>query len=83
MPVLIKDMNDVKDMRTTYGSKLYADHIPKKSDIVVQTIEKNGGSIIGKTNEAVFPVPVCAQPSISRPIKAKGIDKDWILVGSW
>ena len=22
MPVLIKDMNDVKDMRTTYGSKL-------------------------------------------------------------
>ena len=26
MPVLIKDMNDVKDMRTTYGSKLYADH---------------------------------------------------------
>ena len=38
MPVLIKDMNDVKDMRTTYGSKLYADHIPKKSDIVVQTI---------------------------------------------
>ena len=30
MPVLIKDMNDVQNMRTTYGSKLYADHIPKK-----------------------------------------------------
>ena len=54
MPVLIKDMNDVKDMRTTYGSKLYADHIPKKSDIVVQTIEKNGGLIIGKTNIPEF-----------------------------
>ena len=54
MPVLIKDMNDVEDMRTTYGSKLYADHIPKKSDIVVQTIEKNGGLIIGKTNIPEF-----------------------------
>ena len=54
MPVLIKDMNDVKDMRTTYGSKLYADHFPKKSDIVVQTIEKNGGLIIGKTNIPEF-----------------------------
>ena len=41
-------------MRTTYSSKLYADHIPKKSDIVVQTIEKNGGLIIGKTNIPEF-----------------------------
>ncbi len=54
MPVLIKDINDVQDMRTTYGSRLYADHIPKKSDIVVQTIEKNGGLIIGKTNIPEF-----------------------------
>ena len=38
MPVFIKDMNDVKNVRTTYGSKLYADHFPKESDIVVETI---------------------------------------------
>ena len=50
MPVLIKDINDVQNMRTTYGSKLYSDNIPKNSDIIVQTIEKNGGLIIGKTN---------------------------------
>ena len=54
MPVLIKDINDVKNMRTTYGSKLYSDNIPKNSDIIVQTIEKNGGLIIGKTNIPEF-----------------------------
>ena len=54
MPVLIKDMNDVQNMRTTYGSKLYSDNIPKNSDIIVKTIEKNGGLIIGKTNIPEF-----------------------------
>ena len=54
IPVLIKDMNDVQNMRTTYGSKLYSDNIPKNSDIIVQTIEKNGGLIIGKTNIPEF-----------------------------
>jgi amidase len=54
MPVLIKDMNDVQNMRTTYGSKLYSDYIPKNSDIIVKTIEKNGGLIIGKTNIPEF-----------------------------
>ena len=54
MPVLIKDINDVQNMRTTYGSKLYSDNIPKNSDIIVQTIEKNGGLIIGKTNIPEF-----------------------------
>tara|TARA_A100001015_G_scaffold318307_1_gene437822 strand:- start:688 stop:2115 length:1428 start_codon:yes stop_codon:yes gene_type:complete len=54
MPVFIKDMNDVKNVRTTYGSKLYADHFPKESDIVVETIQNNGGIILGKTNIPEF-----------------------------
>ena len=54
MPILIKDLNDVKNMRTTYGSKLYSDYLPLNSDIIVDTIEKNGGIIIGKTNTPEF-----------------------------
>ena len=54
MPVLIKDINDVKDVRTTYGSRLYSDNIPNKSDIMVDTLEKNGGVILGKTNVPEF-----------------------------
>ena len=33
-------------------------------------------------NAAVFPVPVCAQPRMSRPCKAYGIACSWIGVGS-
>ncbi len=54
MPVLVKDINDVKDMRTTYGSQLFSKHIPKTSDIIVETIVKNGGNILGKTNIPEF-----------------------------
>ncbi len=31
-------------------------------------------SIIGKVKDAVLPVPVCADPSISRPINTDGIE---------
>ena len=31
-------------------------------------------SIIGRVKDAVFPVPVCADPITSRPIKTIGID---------
>ena len=54
IPVIIKDMNDVKDVKTTYGSRLYEDHVPKDSDIIVKTIEKNGGIILGKSNIPEF-----------------------------
>lgn len=54
MPVIIKDMNEVLGVRTTYGSMLYKDNIPKKSDIIVETIEKNGGIILGKSNIPEF-----------------------------
>ena len=54
IPVIVKDMNDVKGVRTTYGSRLYEDHIPQSSDIIVKTIEKNGGVILGKSNIPEF-----------------------------
>lgn len=36
---------------------------------------------IGKLNAAVLPLPVCANPMISLPFKAWGIDSTWIPVG--
>ena len=38
-------------------------------------------SSIGKVNPAVLPVPVCAQPSTSRPIRTNGIACAWMGVG--
>ena len=31
VPVLIKDLIDTAGMRTTYGSSIYADHVPQRS----------------------------------------------------
>ena len=54
LPVLIKDLTDVEGVRTTSGSSVYADHVPERSDIVVERIERMGGIILGKTNTPEF-----------------------------
>ena len=54
MPVAIKDLSDVAGVRTTRGSMIYADHIPKESDIMVEHIESQGGVIYAKSNTPEF-----------------------------
>ncbi len=50
IPVAVKDLYDTKGIRTTGGSKFFADRIPTEDAFVVQKIKKAGGQIIGKTN---------------------------------
>ena len=45
LPVPIKDLTDVAGVRTTYGSPIFADFVPEASDILVKTIEAEGGLI--------------------------------------
>ncbi len=54
LPVVIKDLTNVKDVRTTYGSQIYKKNIPESSDFLVERIEQMGGIIIGKTNTPEF-----------------------------
>jgi len=54
MPVAIKDMEPVAGVRSTWGSPVYADFIPTASDIVVDTLEANGGLVYAKTNTPEF-----------------------------
>ena len=54
LPIVIKDLTEVKDVKTTYGSKVFEDYIPSASDFLVERIEKMGGVIIGKTNTPEF-----------------------------
>ena len=54
LPVVIKDLTNVKGVRTTYGSEIYKHNIPEASDFLVERIEKMGGIIIGKTNTPEF-----------------------------
>ena len=54
LPVAIKDLADVAGVRTTYGSPIFKDHVPKGSHPVVERIERKGGIVIAKSNTPEF-----------------------------
>ena len=54
LPIAIKDLADVAGVRTTYGSPIFADHVPQKSHPVVERIERKGGIVRGKSNTPEF-----------------------------
>ena len=54
LPIAIKDLTDVAGVRTTYGSPIYADHVPEVSHPLVERLERNGGIVIAKSNTPEF-----------------------------
>lgn len=46
----IKDVTPVAGLRTTYGSKLYADNVATEDALVVRRLRDAGAIILGKTN---------------------------------
>src|SRR6476659_3964263 len=54
MPIPIKDLSDVAGVRSTQGSPIFADHIPEKSDILVEHLEAEGGIVYAKSNTPEF-----------------------------
>jgi Asp-tRNA(Asn)/Glu-tRNA(Gln) amidotransferase A subunit family amidase len=55
LPLLVKDNEDVRGMRTTYGSLLFGDASPVTSDCeVVARLRGAGAIVVGKTNLPEF-----------------------------
>jgi len=54
VPVAVKDLISTRGLRTTFGSRLYADHVPDEDDVVVDRLRAAGAVIIGKTNTSEF-----------------------------
>ena len=50
LPVGVKDLNDVKGLKTTFGSPLFKNNVAKSDDDVVAQIKKASAVIFGKTN---------------------------------
>ncbi|WKZ34816.1 MAG: amidase [Anaerolineales bacterium] len=50
IPIAVKDLFDTKGIRTTSGSKFFADNVPAQDAFVVEKIKKAGAVIMGKTN---------------------------------
>jgi Asp-tRNA(Asn)/Glu-tRNA(Gln) amidotransferase A subunit family amidase len=61
VPVLIKDLVDTAGIRTTYGSSIYADHVPARSAPAVTALEAQGAIVVGKANADEFAWGVCGQ----------------------
>ena len=54
IPVGIKDVTATKGIRTTYGSKLFEQHVPDEDAVVVERLKAAGAIILGKTNTPEF-----------------------------
>ena len=54
IPVGIKDLTPTRGIRTTYGSTLFADHVPEEDALVVERLRAAGAIVLGKTNTPEF-----------------------------
>ncbi len=54
LPIAVKDLTDVAGVRTTYGSPIFADDVPERSDIVVERLEERGAVVLAKSNTPEF-----------------------------
>ncbi|MFC7496904.1 MULTISPECIES: amidase [unclassified Nocardioides] len=54
LPFAFKDTHAVAGWRTTYGSPLFADHVPDRDELLVERVRRAGAVTIGKTNVPEF-----------------------------
>jgi len=54
VPAGFEDTHDIAGMRTTYGSPLFASHVPGADDPVVARMRQAGAITLGKTNVSEF-----------------------------
>jgi amidase len=54
LPFAVKDTHAAAGWRTTYGSPLFAEHVPDQDDLLVERIRQAGVVLIGKTNVPEF-----------------------------
>jgi amidase len=54
IPVGIKDLTATAGIRTTFGSRLFADHVPSEDTLDVARLTQAGAIVIGKTNTPEF-----------------------------
>jgi len=61
VPVAVKDLLDTAGLVTTYGSILFADHVPARSAEAVVRLEAAGYAVAGKTNLHEFAFGISSQ----------------------
>jgi Asp-tRNA(Asn)/Glu-tRNA(Gln) amidotransferase A subunit family amidase len=59
--LLVKDLIDTAGIRTTYGSRIYGEHVPKRTASCVQRLVDAGAVVVGKANLHEFAWGVTSQ----------------------
>jgi Asp-tRNA(Asn)/Glu-tRNA(Gln) amidotransferase A subunit family amidase len=54
IPISIKDETETKGIRTTFGSKMFENNIPRNDEALVRRLRDAGVVILGKTNTPAF-----------------------------
>jgi Asp-tRNA(Asn)/Glu-tRNA(Gln) amidotransferase A subunit family amidase len=54
LPIGIKDLEETEGLRTTWGSPIFAEHIPTRDEGMVSNLRAAGAIVLGKTNTPEF-----------------------------
>jgi len=61
VPLLVKDLIDTAGVRTTYGSRIHAEHVPERTAPAVARLEAEGAIVVGKASLDEYAWGVCGQ----------------------
>lgn len=54
VPISFKDLTVTAGIRTTFGSKIFEQHVPQEDAVVVERARRAGAVVLGKTNTPEF-----------------------------
>ncbi|MCP1673645.1 aspartyl-tRNA(Asn)/glutamyl-tRNA(Gln) amidotransferase subunit A [Natronocella acetinitrilica] len=54
VPIGLKDLTPTRGIRTTRGSRLFANHVPEADAEIVRRLRQQGAIVVGKTNTPEF-----------------------------
>jgi amidase len=69
IPLGDKDLVRRSGVRTTFGSRLFADYIPDRSDELVEVLDAAGAISLGKTNAPEFGLPSYTESLVAPPAR--------------
>jgi amidase len=81
VPVPVKDLNLTAGIRTTFGSRVFADFVPEIDDHVVTLLRQAGTVLLGKTNTPEFGLPCYTENDVAPPARTPW-DPDRMAGGS-
>jgi Asp-tRNAAsn/Glu-tRNAGln amidotransferase A subunit and related amidases len=69
LPFADKDLVPRAGVRTTFGSRLFSEHVPEESDELVTVLDAAGGVSLGKTNTPEFGLPSYTENLVASPAR--------------